>query len=145
MSTGRALRSASHNFACHTAAAPGHVWSALTDAGRTRTYLHGLALHSDWTAGAHLTADRDGTVCLTGEVICSRPGERLSYLVRSGPYDPATYVTWVVRPNPTGTTIGLQIDEPDTPGGREDTEDTWLPVLDALQCQLRGQADHRAH
>jgi len=138
---GREFRVTSHLFACHTGAAPDQVWRELTDAGRTKDHLYGLALRSEWQDGASITADCNGSSCLTGEVICAIPGERLSYLLRSGVADPATYVTWVIRKGSIGTTISLHIDEPETSGSREDAEDTWLPVLDALQNQLRGPMD----
>ena len=143
MASGEHLRRSSHSFGCCTPAAPDEVWDALTNASRTRTYLHGIAVNSTWEAEATVTADYDGTIGLTGRVVCSRPGERLSYLLQAQSTDPATYLTWLIRPSPTGTTINLVIDEPDTPDTSQDAEDIWLPVLDALQRQLRSQEDRR--
>jgi uncharacterized protein YndB with AHSA1/START domain len=140
MASGEHLRSSSHSFACHTPAGPEEVWDALTNASRTMTYLYGLAVHSTWEVGAAITADYD-TNHLTGQVVCSRPCERLSYLLQTVPTDPPTYLTWLLRPTPNGTTINLVIDEPDAPDTTDQAEDTWLPVLDALQRHLRAQAD----
>jgi hypothetical protein len=62
--------------------------------------------------------------------------ERLSYVLQSGPYDPPTYLTWLIRPTPGGCTIRLEIDEVDNADSRQDAEDVWLPVLAALQHLL---------
>ena len=88
---------------------------------------------------------RDGAVGLSGHVVCSRPGKRLSYVLHSGPTDPPTYLTWLIRPSADGTTINFAIDEPETPDTIEDAEDTWLPVLEALQQHLRAQRSPHAH
>jgi uncharacterized protein YndB with AHSA1/START domain len=141
MAPAELVRRFSHSFACYTPAAPGEVWDALTSASRTRTYLDGLSVYSTWKADADITADFDGTISLTGQVICSRPGERLSYFLQAASTDPPTYLTWLLRQSPSGTTITLVIDEPETPDTSEDAEDTWLPLLDALQQHLRCKRD----
>ncbi len=137
MEPGEHVRSSSHSFACHTPACPNEVWDALTDTCHTRSYLDNLALHSTWKADAAIAADYDGTISLTGQVICSRPGERLSYFLQAASTDPPTYLTWLLRLSPNGTTITLVIDQLESPDTSEDAEDTWLPVLDALQRHLR--------
>jgi hypothetical protein len=57
------------------------------------------------------------------------------YLLRSGPDDPPTFLTWQLRATPGGTTVRLQIDEIEG-STDEDAEDTWLPVLAALRAML---------
>lgn len=145
MAPGEHVRRSSHSFACHTRADPDEVWDALTNACRTGTYLFGLALRSTWAVDAAITADHDGAITLSGHVVCSRPGERLSYLLQPGSTDPPTYLTWLIRPSAHGTVVNLAIDEPEAPGTNEDVEDTWLPVLDALQQHLRAQPNHSAY
>jgi hypothetical protein len=66
-------------------------------------------------------------------------------MLRSGPTDPPTYLTWLIRRSAGGTTINLAIDDPETPDIIEDAEDTWLPVLEALQLHLRAQRSRPAH
>ena len=132
----------SHQFALTTAAAPAAVWTALTDGDLTRRYLHGLAAHSTWSPGAPLTLRSGGgperppaARRLTGQVLRAEPPRQLSYLLRSGPDDPPTFLTWQLRTTPCGTTLRLQVDEIE--GSREDdAEDTWLPVLAALHALL---------
>jgi len=127
----------SHSFACHTPAGVDDVWDALTSACRTPAYLYGLGLHSEWHVDAAIRADYDSSPTLAGQVVCCRRGERLSYLLQAATGDPATYLTWLLRPCPGGTTITLVVDEPDAPDTSDEAEDAWLPVLDALQHHLR--------
>ena len=54
-------------------------------------------------------------------------------MLQSAPADPPVYLTWLIRPGPGGCTIRLQIDEIDTADSLQETEDIWLPVLEALQ------------
>ena len=122
-------------FACFSPADPARVWSALTDAAQTPAYLYGLAAHSTWTANAPIELRHEGFV-LCGRVVCSRPNERLSYLLQTDPDDPPVYLTWLIRPRRDGSTIRLEIDEVDFADGQEEAEDTWLPVLAALQTLL---------
>jgi uncharacterized protein YndB with AHSA1/START domain len=72
---------------------------------------------------------------LTGQVLRAEPPRQLSYLLRSGPDDPPTFLTWQLRATPGGTTVRLQIDEIEG-SSDEDAEDTWLPVLTALRALL---------
>ena len=114
-------------------ACPGLVWAALTDADKTAAYLHGLAAHSTWIAEAPISFRLGDRTELTGRVLHAQCPERLSYVLQSGPHDPPTYLTWLIRPTPGGCTIRLEIDEVDNADSREDAEDVWLPVLAALQ------------
>ena len=127
----------SHQFAVTTTAEPAAAWAALTDGDLTRRYLHGLAAHSAWSPGAPLTLRSGGgpAARLTGQVLRAEPPRRLSYLLRSGPDDPATFLTWQLRATPGGTTLRLQIDETEA-SSDDDAEDTWLPVLAALRSLL---------
>jgi len=132
----------SHQFALTTAAAPAAVWAALTDGDLTRRYLHGLAAHSDWAPGAPLTlrsgggsSGPHGAGRLTGQVLRAEPPRQLSYLLQSGPDDPATFLTWQLRTGAGGTTLRLQVDEIEG-SSEDDAEDTWLPVLAALRALL---------
>jgi uncharacterized protein YndB with AHSA1/START domain len=68
-------------------------------------------------------------------VLRAEPPRQLSYLLRSGPEDPPTFLTWQLRATPGGTTVRLQIDEIEG-SSDEDAEDTWLPVLAALHALL---------
>ena len=112
------------------------MWTALTDGALTRRYLYGLAAQSTWSPGALLTLRTGGAPAaqLTGQVLRAEPPRRLSYLLRSGPDDPATFLTWQLRRTSGGTTLRLQIDEIEG-GSDDDAEDTWLPVLAGL-CTL---------
>jgi uncharacterized protein YndB with AHSA1/START domain len=132
----------SHQFALTTAAAPAAVWTALTDGDLTRRYLNGLAAHSTWSPGALLTlrpgsgsAGPSAAGQLTGQVLRADPPRQLSYLLRSGPHDPPTFLTWQLRATPCGTTLRLQIDEIEG-SSDDDAEDTWLPVLAGLRALL---------
>ncbi len=132
----------SHQFALPTAAAPAAVWTARTDGDLTRRYLHGLAAHSTWSPGAPLTLGSGGGSAgppaagqLTGQVLRAEPPRQLSYLLQSGPHDPPTFLTWLLRTVPGGTTLRLQVDEIEG-SSDDDAEDTWLPVLAALHALL---------
>ncbi len=149
MALGEQARRSSHSFACYTPVCPDVVWDALTNPCRTGTYLYGLTLRSTWAVDAAITAAisgaSEGAPGLTGHVVCSRPGERLSYMLQSCSSDPPTYLTWLVRPSAGGTTISLAVDEPETPDTVEEAEDTWLPVLEALQQHLRAERSPHDH
>ena len=131
-----------HQFAFTTAAEPATVWTALTDGDLTRRYLHGLAADSTWAPGAPLTLRSGGgfpgspaAAQLDGQVLRAEPPRWLSYLLQSGPHDPATFLTWQLRTTSGGTTLRLQIDEME--GSSDDeAEETWLPALAALHALL---------
>ncbi len=61
-----------HTFAAHVRACPGLVWVALTDAGKTAAYLHGVAAHSMWIAGAPISFRLGDRTELTGRVLHAR-------------------------------------------------------------------------
>ena len=122
-------------FTCSTSACPETVWSALTEPEQTKQYLYGLAAHSCWNADSAIEFRHEGHT-LVGQVIHAEAPCRLSYYLAAGPEDPPTYVTWQIRSSPAGSTIRLQIDETETPDTVEEAEDTWLPVLAALQRHL---------
>jgi uncharacterized protein YndB with AHSA1/START domain len=131
-----------HQFAFTTAAEPATVWTALTDGDLTRRYLYGLAADSTWAPGAPLTLRSGGgspgspaAAQLDGQVLRAEPPRRLSYLLQSGPHDPATFLTWQLRTTPGGTTLRLQIDEMEG-SSDDDAEETWLPALAALHALL---------
>jgi hypothetical protein len=145
MAPAEQARRSSHSFACYTSACPDAVWDALTNPDRTGAYLFGLTLRSTWAVDAAISAANEGTLGLTGHVVCSRRGERLSYMLQSCSTDPPTYLTWLIRPSASGSTISLAIDEPETPDTVEEAEDTWLPVLEALQKHLRAERSPHSH
>jgi uncharacterized protein YndB with AHSA1/START domain len=122
-----------HTFVAHVRARPELVWAALTDADQTAAYLHGLAAHSTWIAGAPVSFRLGDRTELTGRVLHAQCPGRLSYVLQSGSLDPSTYLTWLIRPAPGGCMIRLEIDEVGHADSREDAEDVWLPVLAALQ------------
>jgi uncharacterized protein YndB with AHSA1/START domain len=124
-------------FACFSPVQATRVWSALTDPTQTTAYLYGLAVHSSWEPGAAIEVRYDGRQALSGRVLCSRAGERLSYMLRAGADDPPVYLTWLIRARPKGCTIRLEIDEVDDLDDADEAEDTWLPVLAALQHHLQ--------
>jgi uncharacterized protein YndB with AHSA1/START domain len=123
-------------FACFSSVPATRVWSALTDPTQTTAYLYGLALHSSWEPGAAIEVWHEGRQALSGRVLCSRAGARLSYLLRAGADDPPVYLTWLIRARPNGCTIRLEIDEVEYIDDADEAEDTWLPVLAALQKHL---------
>ena len=125
-----------HTFAAQVRVCPRLVWAALTDADKTAAYLYGLAAHSTWIPGARIGFCLGDRTELTGRVLHAQRPERLSYVLQSGPRDPPTFLTWLIRPTPGGCTIRLEIDEVDNADSREDAEDVWLPVLAALQHLL---------
>jgi hypothetical protein len=108
----------------------------LTDPAETQAYLYDLALDSTWAPDAPIDVRHGDRPALTGRVLCSRPHERLSYLLQAGPDDPPVFLTWLIRPSPGGCTIRLQIDEIDCADSADDADNTWLPVLAALQKVL---------
>ena len=123
-------------FCCHTDADPDRIWAALTDPCQTARYLYGLAAHSSWQPDAAIELRYRGRVRLTGRVLCVRPPERLSYVLSSAGQDPPVYLTWLIRGHGSGSVLRLQIDEVDGSDCPTDAEDTWLPVLAALQRLL---------
>jgi len=130
-----------HRFAFFTATTADHVWEFLTCAGETPKYFHGLAVSSSWRVGdpVQICRPRSGPECgdvLTGRVICVRPRSRLSFYFHSGTNDPPTYLTWEMRSSTGGTVVQLQVDHVEHVEELADAEDTWLPVLAALQALL---------
>jgi uncharacterized protein YndB with AHSA1/START domain len=122
-----------HTFAVYLRAPPELVWTALTDADTIASFLYGLAAHSTWIPEAPIEFRRGDRIELTGRVLYVRRPEQLCYLLRSGQEDPPAYLTWRLRPVPGGCVIRLEVDEIEHSDSPEDAEDTWLPVLAALQ------------
>jgi uncharacterized protein YndB with AHSA1/START domain len=123
-------------FACHSPAGPTRVWAALTDAAQTTAYFYGLAVHSTWLSDASLVIMHGDLPVLTGRVLCARPNTRLSYVLYTDPDGPPVCLTWLLRASAGGCAIRLQVDEIFSTETADETEDTWLPVLAALQRHL---------
>lgn len=135
------MSSGTHKFRCFAPADTSRVWIALTDGQGTDSYLHGLVADSSWCADApiHFRAtplQPESQSMLAGRVLCALPNRRLSYFLRSGPADPCTYLTWQLRPCPGGSAVHLQVDRAECADTEEEAENTWLPVLAALQTLL---------
>lgn len=127
-------------FRFTTPAAPGTVWLALTTPERTRRYLHGFSLASDWRPGSTVTAtSRAGR--LVGEVLAVETPRRLSFTLAADETQPETFVTWEVHRADAGSIVRLWVDEP---AGGGDTELAWLPVVHALQSVLAEEAGRKA-
>lgn len=142
------MSSGMHSFRCFTPVDPSRVWTALTDGRETGRYLHGLVADSTWCPDApiHFRTAPIQSTCrssLVGRVLCAQPHRRLSYLLSSGPEDPATYLTWQLRPCPGGSMVHLQVDRAECADTDEEAENTWLPVLAGLQTLLSGQGSAR--
>jgi len=129
----RGAAGAAYAFAADVRADPGRVWTALTDPGQTAVYLYGLTAHSTWLSGDPIEFRLGDRTELTGRVLYANSRKRLSYLLRSGPDDPPTYVTWLLRPTPAGCAIRLEIYEVDDAGSPQEAEDVWRPVFTALR------------
>lgn len=129
-----------HGFSCFTAARPDRVWAVLTGDAETGSYLYGLVPSSSWQPGAaiHFRNAQISTAVssLSGRVLHAQPPCRLSYVLQSGPDDPPVYLTWQVRSCSGGTAVHLRVDETEGADNDEQAEDTWLPVLAALQALL---------
>ena len=142
------MSSGTHTFRCFTPVDPSRVWTALTDGQETGRYLHGLVADSSWCPDApiHFRAapiQPESQSMLVGRVLCAQPYRRLSYFLRSGPEDPSTYLTWQLRCCPGGSTVHLQVDHAEWTDTDEEAENTWLPVLAALQTLLSGDGPSR--
>lgn len=139
------MASGTHKFRSFTPVDTSRVWIALTDGQATGRYLHGLVADSSWCADApiHFRAaplQSASQSMLAGRVLCALPCRRLSYFLRSGPEDPCTYLTWQLRSCPGGSTVHLHVDQAECADTEEEAENTWLPVLAALQTLLsRGE------
>ncbi|WP_028047537.1 SRPBCC domain-containing protein [Cellulomonas sp. URHE0023] len=119
----------SRAYTCRTPVSASRVWSALTDSEQTPTYLYGMTLVSSWTNHATLHAAHPLGHALRGEVLCCRPGERLSYVLQGVGDDPPVYLTWQIAPDEDGCTVRLEVDELGADG---DGDDTWPTVLERL-------------
>jgi len=70
------------------AAAPSHIWEALTTAAQTEQFWFGRCVESAWQAGAPLTVWADAarkTLDVTGEVLRAEPPHLLSYTFQAYP------------------------------------------------------------
>jgi uncharacterized protein YndB with AHSA1/START domain len=128
-------------FAFFTDAPPVRVWRALTDPARTRTYLEGMALQSDWAVGSAIVAAFRGEPTVLGEVLCVQAHHRLSYVIQP-PEASAVYLTWLLQRRVEGCICRLQIDESDTSDIGE-LEDVWLPIMAGLQRSVDALSDER--
>jgi uncharacterized protein YndB with AHSA1/START domain len=113
------------------------VWNALTPAKKGSTYVYGMVVASDWTAGAPISLGPDTGPRLTGVVlVADRPG-RLTYTLGDTAEQPSFYVTWEICPGQAGTVVRLFVDDLDPePDTTTDLESVWLPVLSELRLRL---------
>jgi uncharacterized protein YndB with AHSA1/START domain len=128
-----------HLFRLATDTDPDAVWATLTDEAASADYLYGATLSSTWEAGTPLELSRPSGPSVKGWVLFSAPPNRLAYTLEDDS-GAIAYLTWEVRPSPTGSVVRLSVDEfgDDT---EEDAEDVWLPVLKAFGARLqRGPA-----
>jgi len=124
-------------YECRTLVGASRVWSALTDSEQTPTYLYGLTLVSSWTEQATVHAAHPLGHALRGQVLCCRPGQRLSYVLQGVGDDPPVYLTWVITPDEGGCAVRLEVDELDADtDGDTDGDDTWRTVLARLAEML---------
>lgn len=135
-----------HMFSFSTAAPVGSVWELLTCGSETPKYFHGLEITSSWTVGDPIwirgpLSDPEHGAVLTGHVLCALPPHRLSFSFHSGTDDPHTYLTWELRPSTSGTIVQLQVDHIEHVDELSEAEDTWLPVLAALQALLSADGE----
>ncbi len=116
------------------------MWTALTGAGGNVSYLYGLVARSSWLPGEDIAFETfpscTSVPSLTGRVLHVQPPCRLSFVLQTGPEDPPVYLTWQVRPCPSGSTVQLRVDETEFADSDEEAEDIWLPVLASLQALL---------
>jgi len=116
------------------------VWAVLTGEANSGSYLYGLVPSSSWQPGASIhfrtTQFSAAVPWLSGRVLHVQPPCRLSYVLQAGPDDPPVYLTWQVRSCSGGTAVHLRVDEAEGGDDDEESEDTWLPVLAALQALL---------
>jgi uncharacterized protein YndB with AHSA1/START domain len=137
------LMSGTHRFQCFTAVDPSKVWVALTDGQGASRHLHGLVAESSWCADASIqfrAGPGRGPILVGGRVLFTQPPRRLSYLLKARAEDPSTYVTWQLRPCSGGSIVHLQVDQAECADTKEEAENTWLPVLAALQSLLSRDA-----
>ena len=137
-----------HRFSFYTAADTGRIWKLLTCADTTPTYFHGLEISSSWRVGDPIRicrplSDPECGDVLTGRVLCVRPESRLSFYFHSGTNDPHTYLTWEMRAATDGSVVQLQVDHVEHVEDLAEAEDTWLPVLAALQALLSADGGAR--
>jgi uncharacterized protein YndB with AHSA1/START domain len=137
-------RPRTHEFTCFVEASPALVWAALTGTRERADFLHGLVVESTWQTDAPIRFRPDrsipcGDLRLTGRVLRVEPLRLLSYTVQAGPDDPAVYLTWEIRPHLGSSVVRLHVDEVECADTVEEAENTWLPVLGALQATLARQ------
>jgi uncharacterized protein YndB with AHSA1/START domain len=123
-----------HRFCFLTPSTTERVWAFLTTPALTARYLKGVELVSDWNVGSRVELQGTDRVFVIGEVISLAPRSSLVYFWEQG-VGQRLFVSWNLRAGCNGTVVSLTVDECD--GDSEaDAEDTWLPLLSALQSEL---------
>ena len=123
----------SHRFSFSAPVDPPRIWAALTnDQAR---YLYRMGIASSWQQGAPLALDAAGSGHLEGKIHFASEPTRVTFSI-DDPSGPSTYLTWEVRPAPTGSVVHLTVDDSEGETD-EDAENTWLPVLERLHEELR--------
>lgn len=123
----------SHRFSFSAPVAPTAIWAALTN-DRAR-FLYRMGLTSSWQQGAPLVLDAADAGRLEGTIHFACEPERVTYSI-DDPSGPSTYLTWEVRPAPTGSVVHLTVDDSEGETD-EDAENIWLPVLERLHEEIR--------
>lgn len=123
--------SRSHRFSLLAGAPPEQVWAALTCPETSLRFLHGMRLESDWAPGARVELVSPAGHSAHGEAIRVDPPRSLSFALEQGTA-PCRIIGWELRPHPQGTVVRLTVDDVDG-DCEEAVEDSWLPMLAALQ------------
>ena len=110
----------------------------ITTPEEIRRFLFGISLKSTWESGAPVTGWLDGTTVMWGEVLFAQWPQRLSYVLASGPGQPAVYATWEMAACDDGAMVTLSVCEADTEDGRQ-VEAAWSPVVTKLETLLSGR------
>lgn len=123
------------------------VWKILTDPEKTKRYMYGCEVISDWNPGDPIIwkGAEDKVVYVKGNIITFEPGKKLSFTVfdPNANYDdlPENYLTVVYTLNSQGNQTRLHVTQGDysaVQDGEKRYQDTvsqggWQPVLEGIK------------
>jgi uncharacterized protein YndB with AHSA1/START domain len=129
-------------YAIHIATTAEKLWQALTDNTFIHQYWGGeWRMESDWKAGSALTYyAKDGSPFSEGEILESKPPEKLSYTWPNPPAEqgdtPPEILTWEITSSGPGTVMLKLIHSRLTEEFLQGVSQGWPAVLSNLKSLL---------
>jgi uncharacterized protein YndB with AHSA1/START domain len=128
-----------HVFQTYIRTTPERLWSAIVEPKQTARWFFGGHYESEWTPGSPLVLRHaaTGRMMLDNTLIAAEAPRRLDHTFKpAGSPNPASKVSWEIRPNGDVCLLEVIHDYADAHPEAEGTKANWAIVLSGLKTYL---------